>query len=191
MNKAIEDNNFIKSFNILMGLEFSNPSNALHKNKGENGLTFMGIYQVAHPNWTGWARVEKELCIANDDIKLASRNLLAKTNIKDLVEDFYKKHYWNRAKLDEIDSSKKCDEIFVFGVNVGMRTAIRKTQKLVGAVADGIIGSQTIKAINEFHEGKFDMMFDDIEIQYYADIIERKPSFARFRNGWENRAKAV
>jgi len=72
-----------------------------------------------------------------------------------------------------------------------MRTAARKTQKLVGVVADGIIGNQSIKAINEFDEDLFDMQFDDLELQYYEDIIKKKPSFAMFRNGWKNRALTV
>ncbi|WP_303296956.1 hypothetical protein [Campylobacter fetus] len=37
--------NFRKSMEILLKLEFNNPNDALHKNKTENGFTFMGIYQ--------------------------------------------------------------------------------------------------------------------------------------------------
>jgi lysozyme family protein len=185
------DSNFKKAFDILMGLEFSNPSNALHQNKGENGLTFMGIYQVAHPNWAGWGIIKEGIELHNGNIKEASKELYSSTRIQYLVEDFYKEKFWDRAKLDSVESGKKCEEVFIFGVNAGMRTSIRKTQKLVGAVADGIVGSQTIEAINKFPEGKFDMMFDEIEIQYYADIIKKKPSFKIFENGWENRARAV
>ena len=36
---------FKKSFDEMLGLEFGSPYNALHKNKWENGYTFMGIYK--------------------------------------------------------------------------------------------------------------------------------------------------
>ncbi len=45
--------NFRKSMEILLKLEFNNPHDALHKNKTENGFTFMGIYQGAHASWSG------------------------------------------------------------------------------------------------------------------------------------------
>lgn len=180
-----------ESLKILFGLEFSNPKNALHKNKGENGLTYKGIYQTAHPKWDGWEIIEPLLKLNKNDIKSTSIELDVNNYLNDMVVRFYKSQFWDRARLSEINSQRKADEIFVFGVNVGMRTAIRKTQKLVGATADGIIGSQSIKAINDFDEDLFDMQFDDLELQYYDDIIARKPSFAMFRNGWKNRALAV
>ena len=180
-----------KSLDILFDLEFSNPANALHKNKGENGLTYKGIYQTAHPRWDGWEIIENALYDNNQDIKKTSIGLHDNVVLNNLVVEFYRDSFWNRAKLSEINSQKKADEIFIFGVNVGMRTAARKTQKLVGVVADGIIGNLSIKAINEFDEDLFDMQFDEIELQYYDDIIRKKPSFAMFRNGWKNRALTV
>tara|TARA_R110000851_G_scaffold333075_2_gene511025 strand:+ start:5335 stop:5901 length:567 start_codon:yes stop_codon:yes gene_type:complete len=185
------DRKFNNAFSILTNLEFSSSSNALHKNKGENGLTFMGIYQVAHPDWVGWDRIIKTLLAQKGNVKEASIILMENTNLPDLVSDFYKKKYWDRARLDEILDQRIGEEIFIFGVNVGMRTAIRKAQKLIGVVADGIIGSQTISALNSYEASKFDMEFDDIEKQYYADLIEKKPSFKCFENGWKNRAEAV
>ena len=72
-----------------------------------------------------------------------------------------------------------------------MRAAIRKAQRLVKALPDGIVGSLTIKALNEFNPIIFDMVFDEIEKKYYDDLIEKKPSFAVFKKGWHRRAKAV
>ena len=183
--------NIEKSLKILFDLEFSIPHNALHKNKGENGLTYKGIYQTAHPKWAGWDIVEAALRFYDNDIKKSSYELFQNEDLDILVVQFYKSQFWNRAKLSEIESQKKADEIFIFGVNVGMRTAIRKTQKLVSVTSDGIIGTKSIAAINRYDEDLFDMKFDDLELQYYEDIIKRKPSFAMFRNGWKNRALAV
>lgn len=183
--------NIKKALDKLYRLEFSNPATALHKNKGEDGLTFMGIYQTANPKWVGWKIVEDELARVGGDLKAASVKLYRDTRMISLVEDVYKELYWDKAKLDKVDSQKIAEEIFVFGVNAGMRNAIRKAQKLVGATPDGIVGSQTLKALNAFNESEFDMKFDYLEIEFYEDLIKNKPSFAMFRNGWINRANAI
>lgn len=66
--------NFRKSMEILLKLEFNNPHDALHKNKTENGFTFMGIYQGTHASWSGWDIV-KNVLSTNADIKIASKIL--------------------------------------------------------------------------------------------------------------------
>lgn len=43
-----------ESMKILMRLEFNGAANALEVNKTENGMTYIGIYRVAHPDWSGW-----------------------------------------------------------------------------------------------------------------------------------------
>lgn len=175
----------------LFKLEFSNPRNALHVNPGENGYTFMGVYQAANPKLRLWDLVTEALGAKNGNIHEASELLYNSSVARYLVEDVYKEHYWDKAKLDKVNSQKIAEEIFVFGVNAGMRNAIRKAQKLVGAVSDGIVGAKTIKALNEFDEVRFDYVFDYMEEQFYDDLIAKKPSFAKFKNGWHNRATAV
>lgn len=175
----------------LFKLEFSSPRNALHVNPGENGYTFMGIYQAANPTLELWGLVEKALEANDGDIHKASEELYHDSVARGIVENVYKWGYWDKAKLDRVNSQIIAEEIFIFGVNAGMRNAIRKAQKLIGATPDGIVGVQTIKALNDFDESKFDYMFDELEMQFYDDLIVKKPSFARFKNGWRNRAKAV
>ena len=53
---------------ILYQLEYSNdPKKALHRNAGEDGLTYKGIYQKANSNWAGWKIIEKTLEFYNGD----------------------------------------------------------------------------------------------------------------------------
>lgn len=175
----------------LFKLEFSSPGNALHVNPGEQGYTFMGIYQAANPSLKLWGLVAEALKANDGDIHKASEELYSNPIARGMVQNVYKVSYWDKAKLDNVNSQIIAEELFVFGVNAGMRNAIRKAQKLIGAVPDGIVGSQTIKALNNFDENKFDYMFDELEIQFYDDLIAKKPSFARFKKGWHNRAKAI
>ena len=54
MGRGGEMANFKRSYEILKRLEFSDESNALHKNENENGLTWMGIYEAKNPSWANW-----------------------------------------------------------------------------------------------------------------------------------------
>ena len=143
--------NFTNAFYTLMSLEFNNPKNALHKNPNEKGLTFMGIYETAHPNWQGWGQVRAAIN-AYGDLEKASVSLYNDDALIEKVKIFYKKEFWDKMRLDEVDSELKACELFVFGVNVDTVPAVRVLQKLLGVVVDGIMGTLTLKALNNYDE---------------------------------------
>ena len=174
-----------------MSLEFNNPNNFLHKNKGEYDYTIGGIYKTAHPNWVGWQIVLGELASNRENMSLTSSRLWHNKVFRGMVSTFYEEKFWKKMKLDQITHQNTAEELFIFGVNSGSRNAIRKAQKIVGATPDGLIGPDTIKKLNAYDPEDFDMIFDVVELQYYNDIIKNKPSFAMFKDGWRNRAKAV
>ena len=182
--------NFNEAFQILIRLEFSKPGDALHKNPTESGLTFMGIYQGAHPHWKGWDEILGAVALGGN-IEKISRALYASENLRAQVRAFYKEAYWDRMRLDEVGSQLKASEMFIFGVNVGVKPAVRVTQQLVGVVNDGIVGEQTIAAINRYDEARFDKEFDRAELEYYNKLIEKNPKFRVYANGWRNRALSV
>ena len=173
-----------------MRLEFSKPENALHKNPTEDGWTFMGIYQNAHPHWKGWDEILGAVAYGGN-IEKISRALYNNENLRAEVRKFYKEAYWDRMRLDEVTSQLKANEIFIFGVNVDVKPAVRVAQQLVGVVNDGIVGEQTLAAINRFDEAKFGKEFDRAELRYYNGLIEKNPKYRIYANGWRNRAEAV
>ena len=183
--------NFNKAMDILKEVEHSNRNDKLlHKNVGENGLTFFGIYQSAHPNLKMWKTINKYLEI-EPDIKKCSLLLSNVSDLKDEVYKFYKKEFWGKMKLDEVNSSHISNEMFIFGVNVGYITCIKETQKLLGVTSDGIIGSITLGALNAYDVVQFDKEFDKIEMAYYDRIAKAKPHLAINLKGWFNRAIRV
>ena len=182
---------FRKAFAVLEKLEYNSASNYLHKNKTENDYTVSGIYKYAHPNWLGWFIVNNALERNQGNIEATSRELYRSTHLKELVMQFYLEQFWNRLRLNEIHSDNTATEIFLFAVNSGCRNAIRKAQRVVGADEDGLIGKVTIGLLNAFDEKEFDLKFDEVEKEFYQDIINKKPSFAIFKNGWFNRAEYV
>ena len=182
---------FRKAFAVLEKLEYNSASNYLHKNKSENDYTVAGIYKYAHPNWLGWFIVNNALERNQGNVAAASRELYKSTHLKELVMQFYIEQFWNRLRLNEVHSDNTATEIFLFAVNSGCRNAVRKAQKVVGADEDGLMGKITIGLLNAFDEKEFDLKFDEVEKEFYQNIIDKKPSFAVFKNGWFNRAEYV
>lgn len=180
-----------KAMSILAYVEHNNDNlQVLHKNKGELGLTFWGIYQSAHPTLSIWNTINKTLKI-EPNIKNAGLLLMKDNELLNQVNAFYKREFWDRMKLDEIHSQHIANEIFIFGVNVNWKIAIKETQKLIGVEADGLIGSKTLSVLNSFNENKFDRVFDEVEIKYYESIVKNKPHLAVNLKGWFSRARYV
>lgn len=183
--------NIKDSLKILYKLEFANRKTALHQNKGENGWTWKGIYQVANPNWDGWKVIRQKMQQYNGDMVLVSDMLYDNELLEEMTVALYKKEYWDKMKLDEVKSQKVADEMFILGVNIGLGNAIRVAQRACGAIADGVLGPRTVKALNEVDEATFDKVFDQLEVNYYAMIVDKNPAKAIYLNGWRNRAYAV
>lgn len=182
---------FNKAMEILKLVEHSNRNDKLlHKNEGENGLTYFGIYQSAHPKLKIWRIIESYLKI-EPDIKKCSVIL---SNVSDLTGEvyrFYKQEFWNKMGLDKVNSGHICNEMFIFGVNVNWDKCNKEVQKMIGVKDDGIIGDKTIAKINEVDEEWFDKEFDKVEMEYYERIVEQKPHLAKNLKGWFNRSLVV
>ncbi|CUU81854.1 Predicted Peptidoglycan domain [Campylobacter hyointestinalis subsp. hyointestinalis] len=181
--------NFYNSMELLKSLEFSSPANCLHKNSTENDITYFGIYRTAHPNWSGWCVVDEAL--QRLSLSEASKSLYANEWLNGKVHQFYLDNFWHKMQLDKIDSQKIADELFCFGCNAGIKTAIKLAQRVVNIKDDGIIGDKTINALNSFDENEFDIAFDGAEIEYYDKLIAKNPRLSLYKKGWYNRARAV
>lgn len=180
-----------KALDILYKLEFSNENDVLERNATEDGWTFMGIYQGAFPQLDLWKVIRQKMQQYNGDMKLVGSMLYNNATVREMVEAFYKKEFWDKARLDEVVSQQVANEIFVAGVNMGMKKAVMLAQKLVCVPADGVMGPKTLTAINKYDDAVFDEMYDVLEIDHYETIIANNPSKRIYAKGWRNRAMAV
>lgn len=173
---------------MIKAVEFSNDNTKLlHKNPTENGLTYYGIYQITHPSWKGWRIVQGYLEL-EPDLKKCSKILSGVSDLNKLVEEFYQKEFWDKMKLDLVTSEHKQLELMCFAINVGIIPAIKVLQETLNIKIDGIIGNQTINVLNAFDKDLFDKIFDLEEKEYYNELVENKPRFKIYQNGWKNRA---
>lgn len=97
----------------------------------------------------------------------------------------YVSDYW---RFDDVADQRIATKLFDMAVNMGQRTAAKIAQRLCGVVLDGVIGPNTVAAIN----GKLtlDMLRDACVIRY-AHIVAADPTQARFIVDWMGRALKV
>ena len=184
--------NFETAYKILMQREFSNnPDLFVHKNKKENGLTIAGLYQKWNPKTIDWDFVERVIKMVDNNLVIASNMLIKDVRIQSQIITGFKEIYWSKYRLGEIVNQNTANELFISITNIGGRNAVKLAQQLIGAKEDGILGSNTIKALNDFDPLVFDREFDLIEIENYENIARRNPELSHNLKGWKNRSKAV
>lgn len=99
----------------------------------------------------------------------------------------YRKDYWNKMRLDEVKSQAKAALMFEMGVNFGIVTVIKMTQKLIDVDADGIVGTKTLTAINSFDDALFILALKLMAVDKYRRICNNNKSQKVFLLGWLNR----
>ena len=93
--------------------------------------------------------------------------------------------YWDRCKADRIDKQSVA-EIFVdWYINAGCN-AIRNVQFRLGLKADGIVGEQTLSALNATPAKDVFNLVKTARIEYYNKIGKRLPKFLK---GWLSRVE--
>jgi lysozyme family protein len=129
-------------------------------------------------------------------------------DIKNLTEyeavAIYHRDYWMRMRLDEVRHNAVALEMFDTGVNLGCRMAVRIAQgalKLfkVDIVVDGLVGPNTIAAINNYRDvHSLVKLMNILQGAYYLlgkenidEVIplvrERMKYASRFLRGWLKR----
>lgn len=68
------------------------------------------------------------------------------------AEEIYRKSYWTQSGGDLLPVGLDY-AAFDFGVNSGPARAVKSLQKVVGITQDGIVGSQTVDAVNRYSGG--------------------------------------
>lgn len=98
-----------------------------------------------------------------------------------------KKYYWDPVKGDEINSQSVAEFIADWAYNSGTQTAIKKTQRLLGLVDDGVLGPKTLAAINSADPKTLFNKLKASRLAFVRSIVEYSPKQSVFLKGWENR----
>ena len=110
-------------------------------------------------------------------------------DIKSLTVDgakvIYKRDFWDKVHGDDIVDQNFATSLLDFAVNAGVGTAGKQVQKVLGVAVDGVIGQQTIHAIN--NTPNFSKGFAKGRADYYVALVTNKYTDIVFLKGWINR----
>lgn len=160
----------------------------LHDVPGDRGgMTYAGIARNPWPKWPGWAKIDA----GEMDAELTG-----------MVRAFYKEHFWDRIRGDDIGAQDVAYHIFAFAVNAGLKTSVRMAQRVIGATPDGILGDRTFQKLNEMIQDEKDerifvVTFSLFKVFRYKDICmnddrrsrDKLVSNQKFICGWINRVQ--
>jgi lysozyme family protein len=106
------------------------------------------------------------------------------------VQQIYRAKYWDATKCDQLpDRLDIC--MFDAAVNHGCRKAVQFLQRASGVVDDGILGPQTMRAVDQ--DKSIDRMqylltgYCMAREKFYSAIVHNDPKQVRFLKGWLNR----
>lgn len=106
------------------------------------------------------------------------------------VAAIYRNHYWRRIHGDDLPPRIDL-MVFDTAVQHGVSRASKWLQAVVMSPVDGVVGYKTLYAVNDYvMRNQIKVMIDDymdLRNAFYAGIVARDPTQARFRKGWSRR----
>ena len=134
--------------------------------KDPGGRTNMGITQAVYEKYLNRTVTEEEM----KNIKIGD------------VRIIYKENYWDKVKGDDLPSGVDfC--VFDWAVNSGVSRASKALQKIIGAKADGVIGPNSLKAVESADSEVIIQQLTEAREDFY----KRLSTFDTFGKGWLSR----
>ena len=138
--------------------------------KDPGGMTNLGVTRT---NW--------ELYLDRDVTEADMRALTP-----EMVKPFYKKNYWDRIRGDELPSGVDY-AAYDLAVNSGTGRAAKYLQRIAGVTEDGVIGPQSLKAIQKCDA---EDVVDEI-CNMRMTFLKNLGTFETFGKGWTVRVNDV
>lgn len=98
--------------------------------------------------------------------------------------------YWKPLKLDQVNSQELANKLFDIAINTSNREAAVLVQRAVGVPDDGVIGPQTLAAINEADVATVHDALRKESAAYYDKIEALHPNLAKWTHSYRVRAMA-
>jgi lysozyme family protein len=113
----------------------------------------------------------------------------------------FKSKYWDAVKGDDIEHQSIADCLVSWAWGSGARTAVKQMQRVLGVTRDGIIGKNTLAAINEADEKELFAKCVEARRLFFHYIAtprnaksqtarQRYTNNQRFLRGWLRRLEA-
>lgn len=157
--------NFDASFTELMKSEggwVNNPADP-------GGETIWGVTKAVYEAYTG-KPIDSMKGLTQEDVK-----------------PLYKAKYWDAVRGDELPSGLDyC--VFDCAVNSGVGRSVKFLQGIVGVIADGAIGNNTMAAVAQFKDTK--KLIEEFS-NARLNFLKGLKTFSVFGKGWSRRVEEV
>jgi lysozyme family protein len=147
------------------------------------GETYKGVSRKLWSSWEGWEIIDRAKRKSG-----FPGNLEKETDLQELIKDFYRQKFWDSIQGNNINDQNVATSIFDFAVNAGVSTSASLVQLVVKTEVDGVIGKNTIEALNAFDTDHFLSAFTVAKIARYVTIVKKRPSSQKYFYGWVRRA---
>lgn len=155
--------------------------------KDKGGETYAGISRKNWPNWGGWRFIDGIKQQHGTTADIINKYAGASEIVQSLVKEFYKTNFWYPLGLSMVNDQQLANNVYDFAVNAGVTTSAKRLQRAAGVRDDGIIGNQTLRAVNALPANHVYDTFNGLRKAYYDNIIAKNPSQAVFKNSWYSR----
>lgn len=170
-------------FNLAFSRMLSHEGGYINDPDDLGGETYKGIARNSHGSWQGWALIDQFK--SKPDFP---HSLDTNPKLQNLVEQFYLNNFWTPLNAEQIQNQTSADSVFDFAVNSGLSNSARLVQSIVGTKIDGIIGEITLNKINSMDLGHFQAALTVAKMEYYMNIIRKRPTSKKFLLGWISRS---
>lgn len=171
--------NLSKSLELVFGHE-GMYSNA----KTDSGNFLNGILVGTKYGVTG------KTLAAHRGVKSVTANDVRNMTLEEATE-IYVKSYWGQSGGDLLPSGLDYAAVD-FGINSGPSRAVKELQKVVGVSADGVVGAQTVEAVNSYDGGIEKLIRDYIDARMkFLRGLGGKQGFSVNGRGWTRRVTGI
>lgn len=133
-----------------------------------------------------WLKSQGLFGDVNGDLVVDIKDIQALT--VDKAEEFYKVQWWDKYGFERVDVQAIATKLFDTAVNLGTPKAVRIAQEAAGAVADGILGPDSLRKLNSQPALPLLRQMQSLQANYYQSLANANPKLDVFLKGWLNRA---
>lgn len=137
---------------------------------------YNSLGQLVGTNW-GVSATKYEDIIGRPPTVADMRNLTATQ-----AREIFRRDEWTKIKGDDIISQAVANIFFDGAVNHGR--GIHLMQEVLGVHQDGIVGPQTLAAINTADPARLYLAYKERRRQYYYWLVDWRPANSAFLDGW-------
>ena len=102
------------------------------------------------------------------------------------AKQILKARFWDVIQGDSIANQSVANILFDGRVNHG-RSGVKILQRVLKVKVDGVVGNQTLSAVNRANPNRLFNAYKEARRRYYHAIVNNKPSQGIFLKGWLNR----